>query len=155
LVLRGAQEKWQAKKSRCKIAVYSVLWQKIRICRMPVTYSTAAKTARMNASRTGAIDGTFELLDGSTVIAAFTLSNTAGSVTGSVWTLAFVNSTVAATGSGTVDGARIRTDDPANWITGLTVGTTGTDVIIQNTSINADQQVTITSATVTHAPDPE
>jgi hypothetical protein len=128
---------------------------------MPVIYATSVKTSRMNATRLDVVDGTLELLSaGDTVLAIFTLSATAGSVTGAVWTLAFADadntvSGEAGAGSGTAaTKAQIKDDGGTVVISGLTVALSSADIILDNTSIAENQSVVLTSATITHAPDP-
>jgi hypothetical protein len=123
---------------------------------MAVTYSTAVKTARMTATRDAVANGTLELLSaGDVVLAIFGLSATGGSVTNDVWTLAFDSSTVTgeAGASGGVDAtkAQIKTSGGTAVITGLTVGTSGTDIVLDNNNIDEGQDVTLSSATITHA----
>jgi hypothetical protein len=61
-------------------------------------------------------------------------------------------SDTAADATGTAAAARIRTaTGGTDVVTGLTVGTSGTDIVLDNLSINVGQQVTINSATITHA----
>ncbi|MDZ4136920.1 MAG: hypothetical protein U1D06_15220 [Paracoccaceae bacterium] len=118
---------------------------------MSVIYTTAAKTPRMTATKDHFVNGTLEILTAAdALIVAFTLSATGGSVTGAVWTLGFVATTVAAGASGIAAKAQIKTAGGVANLTGLTVGTSGTDVVVVNTSINATQQVQVTSATITH-----
>lgn len=123
---------------------------------MPVIYSTAAKTARMNATRAAVADGDLQILDtGGAVLATHGLDATAGTVSGAVWTIALDAATVAATGAGTAAAARIRNSSGTAVITGLTVGVSGADVTIDNTNVAVGQQVTFTAPlTITHAPDP-
>lgn len=120
---------------------------------MAVTYDAAVKTARITATRDQVANGTLEI--GTTgmasVLATFGLSATGGSVSGSVWTLAFDASTVAAGGTGTAAAARIKDSGGTSRITGLTVGTSGSDINLDNTSINSGQNATLSSATITHA----
>lgn len=119
---------------------------------MAVTYTTAMKTARMTATRDNLADGTLEILTAAdAVLATFGLSATGGTVTNGVWTLVFDNSTVAATGSGTAAKAQIKTSGGTANITGLTVGTSGSDINLDSTSITSGQNVTLSSATITHA----
>ena len=71
-----------------------------------------------------------------------------------MWTLAFDFSTVAASAAGTANKAQIKrsaANGAAAHLTGLTVGTSGTDVILDNLSIASGQNVTLSSATITHA----
>ena len=119
---------------------------------MPVTYATAAKTARMTATRDHFVSGTLEILtSGDAVLATFTLTNPGGTITNGVWTLAFSNATVTASGTGTAAKAQIKTSGTAANLTGLTVGTSGADINLSNTSISTGQSVTLSSATITHA----
>lgn len=123
---------------------------------MAVTYATAVKTARMTATRDHFADGTLEIGTAgmAAVLVTFGLSGTGGTVTNGVWTLAFDAGTVAATGAGTAAAARVRRSSgngSASDLTGLTVGTSGSDVNLDNTNIAAGQNVTLTTATITHA----
>ena len=123
---------------------------------MAVTYATAVKTDRMQATSDHFDGGTLELLSaGDVVLAIFTLDTPAGSVTNDVWTLAFTATTVQgeAGASGGVDAtkAQIKTSGGTARITGLTVGTSGTDIVLDNNNIDQGQDVTLTSATITHA----
>jgi len=87
-----------------------------------------------------------------TVLAEITLGDPSGTVTNGVLTLSgFPRSDVSANASGTAAAARIRDSNSTDIITGLTVGTSATDIILDNTSINTGQTVTINSATITHA----
>lgn len=118
---------------------------------MAATYATAVKTARMTATRDYFANGTLEILDGSTVLAAFGLDTDGGDISGAVWTLVFDASTVTATGSGDADGAQIKASGGDAHLTGLTVGTSGADIILDNINIASGQNVTLSSATITHA----
>lgn len=120
---------------------------------MAVTYAAAVKTARMSATRDHFADGTLEIgtTGMGTVIAAFGLSATGGSVSNGVWTLGFDASTVAASAQGTAAAARLKNSAGTANLTGLTVGISGTDIVLDNTSINAGQNVTLSSAAITHA----
>jgi hypothetical protein len=89
------------------------------------------------------------------VLAIFGLSATGGAISNGVWTLAFDASTVsgesgASTGTAATK-AQIKTSGGTARITGLTVGTSGTDIVLDNTSIASGQSVSLTSATITHA----
>lgn len=124
---------------------------------MTISYPTAVKTSRMTAVRDH-IDGGVgagKLEIGTTgmaaVLATFTLNDPSGTISTDALTLSGMPKTVAASASGTAAAARIRDSADTDVITGLSVGTSGTDVIIDNTSINAGQNVTISSATITHA----
>ena len=71
---------------------------------------------------------------------------------GGVITMAGAPKSGTATGTGTAASARMRTSAAADVLTGLTVGTSGADINLNSTSITTGQTVTLTSATVTHAP---
>lgn len=122
---------------------------------MAVTYTTAVKTARMNAVVTAA-GATAVLEIGTTgmasVLATIALANPIGTVTNGVLTLTMPRSDTSADASGTAAAARIRTaSGGTDIITGLTVGTTGSDINLDSVGITAGQTVTINSATITHA----
>lgn len=126
---------------------------------MAVTYSTACKTARMEAVVAqidgSATAGTLEIGTTSmaSVLATFTLADPCGTVTNGVLTLDFDPdiSDSSADNSGTAVEARIKNGDGTSVITGLTVGTSGTDIVLDNNVINAGQTVTLTTGSITHA----
>jgi hypothetical protein len=123
---------------------------------MAVTYPTALKSTRMTAVLTaidaGSAGGKLEI--GTTamgaVLATITLADPAGSVTNGVLTLTMPRSDTSADGTGTAAAARIRDSDNNDVVTGLTVGTSGTDIVLDSTSITTGQTVTISSAAITH-----
>jgi hypothetical protein len=125
---------------------------------MAVTYSTAAKTARLNAVVTtidaGTPASTIEI--GTTGFAStlvvINLANPSATVSGDVLTFDFdpdVSGTAAATGAAAE--ARIKDGDGNIVISGLTVGTSGADINLDSTSITTGQTVTLTTGTITHA----
>lgn len=125
---------------------------------MAVTYTNAVKIARMAAVVSQA--GTTAVLEigtsaMGTVLATISLNNPiAGAATGAgVLTLSgFPKSDTSADASGTAAAARIRTaSGGTDIITGLTVGTSGSDINLDSVSITAGQTVTISSAVITHA----
>lgn len=122
---------------------------------MPITYSTAVKTARLNSVVTQ-LGATAVLEIGTTgmaaVIATFTLNATPATVSGAVLTFSGFPKTATAASGGTATAARIRTaTGGTDLITGLTCGTSGTDVVLDNASIANGQTVTLTSASITHS----
>lgn len=126
---------------------------------MSVIYSAATKTARMNAVVTtiGA-SGKLKLFTAAdALLATFPLAATAGTVSGSVLTLSDANGATAgilnttASAAGTAAKASVTTSADADVITGLTVGTSGTDLILDNNVLASGQAITINSATFTHA----
>lgn len=123
---------------------------------MPVTYTTAVKNARLSAvvtqiGSTGVLEiGTTGM---GTVLATIALDSTAGTVASGVLTFSgFPKSDASADATGTAAAARIRTaPGGTDIVTGLSVGTSGSDINLNSTSISAGQTVTINSATITHA----
>lgn len=124
---------------------------------MSVAYNTTVKNARLQVVA-DAIDqgsGAGVLQIGTTgmasVLASITLADPCGSVTGGVLTFDMPQSDTSADNTGTAAAARIRDSDGTDIVTGLTVGTSGSDINLDSTSITAGQTVTINSATITHA----
>ena len=120
---------------------------------MAVTYNAAVKTSRMTATRDYFADGTLEILtSGDALLATFGLSASGGTISGSDWVLAFDATTVTASGDGTAAKAQIKTSGGSAHITGLTVGLTASDLILDNTSILTGQSVSLTGTNkITHA----
>lgn len=128
---------------------------------MAVTYSSTVKDARMTAVRdaidAGGAAGKIEICTAAyaSVLATITLGYSGastGTVSSGVLTLAgFPRSDSSADNTGTAAVARIRTSASADVITGLTVGTSGSDINLDSTSITTGQTVTINSATITHS----
>lgn len=128
---------------------------------MSITYSATTKTARMNAVVTAiGTSGKLKLwaANGTTLLATFTLASTAGTVSGSVLTFSDANGATAgilnttASAAGTAALASITTSADVDVITNtLTVGTSGTDLVLDNNVLTSGQAITITSATITHA----
>ena len=124
---------------------------------MSVNYTTAVKNARLDAV-TAAIGTTGVLEIGTagmaSVLATIALGNpAAAAAAGGVLTLSgFPRSDTSADATGTAAEARIRTSGGGtDIITGLTVGTSATDVVLDSVSITGTQTVTINSAVITHA----
>jgi hypothetical protein len=122
---------------------------------MSVTYTTAVKNARLDAV-TSQIGSSGKLEIGTSAMAAILATITlnspaAAAASGGVLTFSGFPKTVAASASGTAAAARIRTSGNTDIITGLTVGTSSADIILDSTAITSGQNVTINSATITHA----
>lgn len=125
---------------------------------MGVVYYSTLRTSRMTAVR-DAIDqgsGPGYIRIGTTamgsILATIPLQDPCGSVSGDVLTL---NTTpaledTAADNSGTAAAADIRDSNNVTIVSGLTVGTSGTNIVLDSVSITAGQRVQITSATITH-----
>lgn len=127
---------------------------------MAVNYTNAVKVARMNAvvSQIGTSGKLKFFTSADVLLATFTLAATAGTVAGAgVLTLSDANGATAgilnttASAAGVVAKASITTSADVDVITGLTVGTSGTDFVIDNTNIANGQAITVNSATITHA----
>ena len=128
---------------------------------MAVIYTTAVKTARMQAVA-DAIDGgagAGKLVIGTTgmdprTLATITLTDPCGAASAGELTLDFdPDISTTASGSGSAAEAKIVDSTDADVITGLTVTATGGggDITLDNVSINSGQTVTITAGTITHA----
>ena len=124
---------------------------------MSVIYSATTRTARMTAVET-ALDGgtgaaTLEI--GTTgmasILVTFTLSDPAGTVSGDVLTASTMPKSATAGNSGTAAEARLKESGGTVIVSGLTVGTVGTNVIISpTTTITSGQTCNLTALTLTH-----
>lgn len=135
---------------------------------MAVNYNATLKTNRMQlvadliASKTAAastgtalagslVIGTSALSGATGVLATITLSATPGTVSGNVFTLSGVPLTATASATGTAALAEFRNNAGTTVVSGLTVGTSGTDITISSTSITSGQTVQVNSGTITHS----
>lgn len=123
---------------------------------MAVVYSTTVKNARMTVVR-DAIDGgpaagTLEIgtTGMGTVLATITLADPCGSVSGGVLTFTMPKSDTSADATGTAAAARIKDSTGTVIVSGLTVGTSASDIILSTTSIATGDTVTIQNAAITH-----
>lgn len=134
---------------------------------MALSYSSTLKTNRMQlvadlissktaAASTGAgsagslVIGTSSLSGATGVLVTFTLSNPAGTVSGSVMTVSGLPLSATASATGTAALAEFRNNAGTVIVGGLSVGTSGTDIIISNTAITSGQSCQVTAATITH-----
>jgi len=124
---------------------------------MAVNYAAALKTTRMEAVR-DAIDadtgpGTLEICTAAyaSVLITFTLSDPGSSVTNDVLTIADLPKTANAGNAGAAAVARIKDNSGDVVVQGLTVGTSGADIIISNTTITNGASYSLTAGTITHA----
>jgi len=126
---------------------------------MAVTYRASLRTTRITAVLTdidsGAGAATVEIGTAgfAAVIAIFTLSDPSGSISGDVLTfLSMPKVTVGINGGGVAAEARIKEFGGTVIVSGLTVGTAGTNLIISPSTTIADAQtVNLTALTITHA----
>lgn len=123
---------------------------------MAVNYSTAVKNARLTVVR-DAIDGgpaagTLEICSAAyaSVLVAVTLNDPCGTVSSGV--LTFSGTPIAATAGNTGTAVIARLKDSTGTVVadGLTVGTSGTDITVNTTSLTSGGSVSVTSATITH-----
>lgn len=126
---------------------------------MAVTYTTAMKNARLQAvadtldAGAGAAVLQIGTAGMASILAEFTLPEPCGAVAAGVLTFDFDPdvSDTSANNTGTAAAAQILDGSGVAQITGLTVGTSGTDIILDSTSITSGQTVTITAGAITHA----
>lgn len=125
---------------------------------MGVIYASALRTTRMDAVVTaidaGSAGGKIKIgtTGMSSVLAVLTLADPCGTVSGDVLTFdttpALEDTT--ADNDGTAAAATITDSDDNVIVSGLTVGTSGTNIVLDSVSITTGQKVTITAATITH-----
>ena len=130
---------------------------------MGVNYSTAVKTARMAAvaAQADAGAGPAKLEIGTagmaSILAVFTLNDPCGVAAAASLTFSgFPKTTTGTAAAGSDPGtlavtARIRDSNNVDIVTGLTVGTSGTDVVLTSAYITSGQTVELSSAVINHA----
>ena len=125
---------------------------------MSVSYAAALKDTRMTAV-ISAIDaqsgnGSLEIGTASMAAVLVTINFQKPSFTesGGVMTMAGAPKSGTATAAGTAVAARIKDGAGNIQVSGLTVGTSGTDIVLNATAISNGQTVTLNSATITHSP---
>lgn len=129
---------------------------------MAIGYATTLRNAMMDAL-TAAIDagagaGLLRYYDGikpavggaaTTLIAEMPFSDpSAIAAAGGVWTASAITSDPSANAAGTVTWARM-VDSTGTFVADMTAGESGTDIILDNASINIGQTVDVGSLTVT------
>ncbi len=124
---------------------------------MAVNYATSLKADRMTAviTRLDAQAGNAILKIGTSgmasTLASITLAKPSATVSGGVLTFSGLPKSATATGAGTAAAAQLTDSAGTVWVDGLTVGTSGTNVIIDNTSISVGQTVNFNAtSTLTH-----
>jgi hypothetical protein len=125
---------------------------------MAVNYSATVKDNRMtqvlNAIDLNASPGFMEIGTAgmAAVLVTITFSKPSFSLASGVLTMLGAPKSGVASNTGTAAAARIK-DGGGTLIpiTGLTVGTSGSDINLNSTSITSGQTVTLTSGTITHA----
>lgn len=94
--------------------------------------------------------GTSALSGATGVLVSFTLGTTPGTVSSGVLTISGTPLTATASGTGTAAKAELRDNAGNVIVSGLTVGTSSADIIINATAISSGQSVTLSSGTITH-----
>ena len=123
---------------------------------MAINYSTNLKNTRMTAVR-DAIDGgsgagkinIYTAAYGALLV-SIPLADPSGTIANGVLTLSGMPKSGVASGAGTAAIARILDSADTVVADGLTVGTAGTDIVIDNTNIAVSQNVNITAGSITH-----
>lgn len=136
---------------------------------MAVTYASTTKTNRLNAVQDQILTRTTTFGTGGTtpylIIGNSSLSGTTGilanialtvsnvTVSGSVLTLVNASFPVSAVASATDTAAKaeVRNNASGTVISGLTVGTSASDIILGSVAIQSGQTVTINSGVINHA----
>lgn len=135
---------------------------------MAITYNSTLKSGRMQdvadlvdgktlAAATGSatagklVIGTSALSGATGVLATLTLPTPGLVESGAVLTLQGTPLSAVASATGTAAKAELRDNAGTTVGSGLTVGTSGTDIILGSTAIVAGQTVTVTAGTISHA----
>lgn len=124
---------------------------------MAVTYSNGVKEVRLRAVRdkidAGASAGKLKLQEAAgTAVVTLVLADPCGTAVNNLLTLDFdPDISATATQTAVLALACLTDSDDVTAVSGLTVGTSGADVIVQNTNVNTGQVVTIQTGTITHA----
>jgi hypothetical protein len=123
---------------------------------MTVTYANPLKDTRMQAVVTavdaGGSPGTLEICTGgyAAVLGTIVLQRPSFSEASQMITVNGVPLSVNAAAAGTAAIARIKDSSGNIVISGLTVGASGTDIVMTTTVVTAGQTLTLTSGTITH-----
>jgi len=126
---------------------------------MAITYSTTIANSRLtqvvNGIDGGAaagqlVIGTSALAGATGILCRINLADPCGTVAAKVLTLSGVPKSGVASAAGTAAKAELRDSNDVVVASGLTVGTSGTDIIINSVTIASGQTVQINSGTITH-----
>jgi hypothetical protein len=94
--------------------------------------------------------GTSALSGATGVLATVPLPNPGSTVSGDVLTIAGLPLSAAASAAGTIAKAELRNNAGTAILTGLSAGTSGSDVTVNTTTTTVGQTVTVTAAAITH-----
>lgn len=127
---------------------------------MSVVYSLALKTTRMTDVKTSIDAGSgaakIQIANSTgfgaatNILVTITFNDPASTVSTDVLTFAGLPVSANASFTGTATQARIIDSDSNVVISGLTVGTSGTNIVLNTAAIEAGQLVRIDSGTITH-----
>lgn len=124
---------------------------------MSVVYDNTTKQARLqgviDTLDAGTGDASLEIGTSGfgTVLATIDLASGVGTALNNVLTFTMPQSDTDADATGTAAEARMKDGNGNVRVSGLTVGTSASDVVLDSVSITAGQTVTINSGTITHA----
>jgi hypothetical protein len=123
---------------------------------MAINYSTAVANARLDqvsaALEAGSGPGVLQIGSAAmaSVLVEIPLDDPIAAASSRVLALLAAPETAEAIASGTAAAARLVDSDDNVIASGLTVGTSGTDVVLDSTAITSGQNVTVNSAAITH-----
>lgn len=123
---------------------------------MAVVYNTNVKNARLQAvvdalgPNGQLVIGTGSLSGSAGILVRIPLANPAATVAGGVLTLAGVPLSDDAISTGIAELAELRDGADTTVVSGLTVGTAATDLIINAVEISTGQLVQVTAGLITH-----
>jgi len=126
---------------------------------MTIAYSTTVKNTRLQAvidaldaaaSFAVLVIGTSALSGATGVLATVTLPKPSATKSGGILTLAGTPLLTTASASGTAAKAELRDSIGTVIASGLTVGTSGADIIINAVAISSGQSVQLNSGAITH-----
>jgi hypothetical protein len=120
---------------------------------MPVNYTTTVATSRLEAVRValnaGTPPGFLTLMNGTTTLVNVPLDNPVGAAVGKVLTVITTPKVGTAVAAGAANAAKLTNAAGTTVADGLTVGTSGSDVNLNDVNLIIGSQVTINSGTIT------
>jgi hypothetical protein len=120
---------------------------------MPVNYTTTVATSRLvavqGALNAGTPPGFLTLMNGTTTLVNVPLDNPVGAPAGKVLTVVTTPKVGTAVAAGAANAAKLTNAAGTTVADGLTVGTSGSDVNLNDVNLIIGSQVTINSGTIT------
>lgn len=123
---------------------------------MAINYVVAVKNTRMTAVRdavdAGAGAGKLDIYSAAyaLLLVSIALADPSGSVTNGILTLSGLPKSGTGVGAGNAAIAKLVDSNNTVVADGLTVGTSGTDIVIDNVNVAVGQTVNLNSGTITH-----